>query len=92
MFSMCETSGQVQEGLTFVDDHEEELERLTSLQHQNIILQSRLGETSTDVYDCEGATHTVIMCHGCGGCKDQFREGLMPQKIATRFKVIAFDW
>mmetsp|Transcript_12392 Transcript_12392/g.19061 ORF Transcript_12392/g.19061 Transcript_12392/m.19061 type:complete len:420 (-) Transcript_12392:51-1310(-) len=41
-----------------------------------------------DISDCE----TVVIFHGFGGRKEEFQEGRMCQRLATQYRVIAFDW
>lgn len=49
------------------------------------------GDTAVHVYNSEGS-ETVIMTAGCGGRKEQFQEGRMAQRLASRYCVVTFDW
>ena len=55
------------------------------------VLPTALGNTAVDVYNSE-CTETVVLVHGCGGTKMQFRDGRMSARLATRYRVVTLDW
>jgi len=61
---------------------------------QEQIIKTAHGDTAVHVYnnDTSEKSKPVIILHGCGGRKEEFQEGRIAPRLASKFRVILLDW
>eukprot|EP00977_Amphora_coffeiformis_P027618 scaffold34625_cov172-Amphora_coffeaeformis.AAC.3 len=45
-----------------------------------------------DNNDKNSPLETVLMLHGCGGKKEEWQQGKLAPRLATRYRIVIFDW
>ena len=76
-----------------VEKEEEKEEVLCSIPPQEHFLSTppHGDATAVHIYNIT-APETVVMLHGCGGYKQDWQTGKISPRLATRYRVVMFDW